>query len=546
VTARTIANRLLETEPDDIDPSADLTRLTSTRFPGYDVEIEGNHWNVYKQWRGSQHFIGEIYYDDMSDMPRETMTPEAIEGWDTHRWMSIAGFRESEFKACKSFDEAVQWIIAVNTVKTIPVREAEEPDPDDPAAYVEKFAQERSQPAVTEITNLEGRRFRVQIVWDKAAGGTTYDAEGNEVPEKLQPIVEFYDLTHSKKGQFVSSYYASTLVERQPHVGLDLYGGEPVWQIDWRSMDMLIGWVKEQVESRGYKLKDDFFGKTYEALDPDDPELYTHPDKFSEQPTYEKIEGALRRMLAPYYSRVTINRRPGMFNSAGSLTRMSKPTVDRFHDNYVWTIHCNRDTPLPLTLANRALPGYDIDWREQVKHWFEKWAAHANLSLLKFEIYGRLRKDPTFQFETVRIGPLKEALNPDDDPENYLPAYLDRQREVVEQKLMEALWKWHPYGVGYNSVIGPQVAMVSATTYFPPEKDNFAIRFKDFVIDWFTKNKLLTVHFHKLTAGGGHEKDYPRWSIFLSLNADWPPDEPAYVPPAVQPGASAPVEVGQT
>lgn len=557
MTARTIANRLLEAEPEDIDPSAELTRLSTSQHPGYEIEMEGNHWNVYKQWRGSQHFIGEIYYTDMADAPVEAMSPEALQFHDTHRWVSIAGFRENETQQCKTFDEAVQWIIAVNTVKTaLPLgrRVAEAVDPDDPAANIERFAQERSVPAQTEITNLEGRRFRVQIVWDKPAGGTAYDEEGNEVPEKFQPIVEFYDMTHADdpkyrsfkdKGQFVSSYFASTLVEREPHMGLDLYGGEPVWQIDWRSMDMLIGWIKEQVENRGYKLKDDLFGKTYEGLDPDDPELYTHPEKFKEQPDYEKIESALRVMLAPYYTRISVNRRPGMFNTAGSLTRMSKPTTERFQNSFVWTIHCNRDTPLPLSIANRNLPGYDLDWRQEVKHWFEKWAAHSNLSLLKFEIYGRLRKDPTFQFETISFGPIKEALNPDDDPENYLPHYMDRQREVLEQKLMEDLWKWHPYGVGYNCVISPRVAMVTAQTYFPPEKDNFAGRFRDFVLDWFTKNKVMTVHFSKLTAGGGLEKDYPRWSVFLAVNAEWPPDEPAYVPPTVEPGAGAPVEVGQ-
>lgn len=400
MTAQTIANHLLEAEPEDIDPGAELNRLTTSQHPGYEIEMEGNHWNVYKQWRGSQHFIGEIYYTDMTDAPVEVMSPEALQFHDTHRWMSIAGFRDNEAQQCKTFDEAIQWIIAVNTVKTaLPL----------------------------------GRRVA-------------------------------------------------------------------------------------------------------EAVDPDDPELYTHPDKFKEQPSYEKIESALRVMLAPYYTRISVNRRPGMFNTAGSLTRMSKPTTERFQNSFVWTIHCNRDTPLPLSIANRNLPGYNLDWRQEVKHWFQKWASRHNLSLLKFEIYGRLRKDPTFQFETISFGPLKEALDPYAEPENYLPHYMDRQREVLEQKLMEDLWKWHPYGVGYNCVITPRVAMVIAQTYFPPEKDNFATRFRDFVLDWFTKNKVMAVHFSKLTAGGGLEKDYPRWSVFLAVNTEWPPDQPAYVPPTVEPG----------
>ena len=204
-----IANRLLEAD-EDFNVHGEIERLTSSPHPGIELESEGNHWNVYKKNANPGPdvpplgFIGEIYYDDMTDAPVDVMTPEAREYWNTHRWIAIAGFRESETTPCASFDEALNFILAINAAKTArPVGESE--DPDDPEMYVQKFAKERGVPVEMEIFNDLGRRFRVQIVWDKAAGGTAYDAEGNEVPEKYQPIVEFYDMTHARDPEYSNS-----------------------------------------------------------------------------------------------------------------------------------------------------------------------------------------------------------------------------------------------------------------------------------------------------------------------------------------------------
>ena len=408
MTARTIANRLLEAEPDDLDASAEIKRLTTSRFPGYDIDVEGSYWNVYKQWQGSQHFIGEIHYIDMNDAPVEIMSPEARAHHEAHRWVSIAGFRDNESQECKTFDQAVQWIIAVNIAKT------------------------------------------------------------------ARPL------------------------------------GRPV----------------------------------AEAVDPDDPELYAHPEKFSQQPSDEKIEGALRRMLAPYYTRVTISKRPGMFANR-EMTQRNIPdqpgVVNRlpFADSFIWTIHCHRDTPLPLSLVNRALPGYDLDWRQEVKHWFEKWASKANLSLLKFEIYGRLRKDPTFQFETARLGPLKE--NEDPTPEQIIAHYT--ATTDWSHDLYADLWRFHPYGVGYEVLDIKRGAYIVAQTYFPPEKDSFALRFKEFVQNWFEQKRIFPVKFVKLYAFKHARGE--QWSTIATINVPWAdPDLPEYTPP-VEPGAGAPVEVGQ-
>jgi hypothetical protein len=64
-------------------------------------------------------------------------------------------------------------------------------------------------------------------------------------------IVAFYDATYanderfpSPHGQFVSSYYAETLLETNAHLGLDLYGSEPLWKIDGWAMQVVRDWVR--------------------------------------------------------------------------------------------------------------------------------------------------------------------------------------------------------------------------------------------------------------------------------------------------------------
>ena len=609
MTARTIANRLLEAD-EDFNVHSELERLSTSGYPGYEIESEGRHWNVYKKVPGTaghDAFIGEITYDDMADMPKETMTPENIEYWNTHHWYASAGFRINERQFCASFAEAIQWIIAVNIAKTTPpitqkldkddlnnlysdvclelfdtrdtgalsqadyealeqevtrrqkqlrrrpqealvnVREAK--DPDDPSENIERFATERSAPVEMRFINHNGRPFRVRLVWDKESGGTTYNDQGEAVPEKLQPTVEFYDMTLAKDpkianssfkdyGQYVSSYYAATLIERRPHEGLDLHGGQPAWNIDGNSMDTVMAWIKEQVESRGYKLVknepgDISFGWNYEALDPDDPEPYLHPERFSGQPSYERIESDLRIMLRPYYNEIRINRRPAKFADIFKCLT----------DHYTWTIHCTRDQSLKLpSHANAAQWGNPIDWKKQVTQWFEDWAERSGFRLDHFAIYGRLRKDPTFQFTTWRIKsrppmanqPIKE--NEEDlKPEDYVNHIVATSE--ASHELLQDLWKFHPYGVGYNAVLNYRGGVVSVQTYFPPEKDNFILRFQDFVLNWVKEHKVMTVTHHKLTTQPlVVDENYPRWGIMLALNSDWPSDQPAY--------GAAPVEIG--
>lgn len=76
-----------------------------------------------------------------------------------------------------------------------------------------------------------------------------------------EPCIEFYDLrypfttilTHKEgalQGQFISRYYVSTIMEREPHRGLCLDGGIPNWDIDADNMDRIIDWMDLYVMRR--------------------------------------------------------------------------------------------------------------------------------------------------------------------------------------------------------------------------------------------------------------------------------------------------------
>jgi len=65
--------------------------------------------------------------------------------------------------------------------------------------------------------------------------------------EPNKAIVEFYDgrYQHTPDGQFVSRYYADTLLEkRHPTQGLDLMGYEESWKIDGRTYGLVRNWIE--------------------------------------------------------------------------------------------------------------------------------------------------------------------------------------------------------------------------------------------------------------------------------------------------------------
>jgi len=61
-----------------------------------------------------------------------------------------------------------------------------------------------------------------------------------------KPTVRFYDAryTHTPDGQFITEYYAETLLEGSN--GLDLQGGVPAWKVDKENMDAVREWLKNE------------------------------------------------------------------------------------------------------------------------------------------------------------------------------------------------------------------------------------------------------------------------------------------------------------
>jgi hypothetical protein len=60
-----------------------------------------------------------------------------------------------------------------------------------------------------------------------------------------EDLVEFYDRSHdfTPDGQFITCYYASTLLGRPTGSGLDLMGYVPDWKIDGRTLQLVLDWI---------------------------------------------------------------------------------------------------------------------------------------------------------------------------------------------------------------------------------------------------------------------------------------------------------------
>ncbi len=79
---------------------------------------------------------------------------------------------------------------------------------------------------------LKVDKFNVRIVFR----GQGYGLNDAVIHDRDRPLVEFYDDRHHSesgdRGQFVSRYYVSTLLENENvGRGLDLYGGVPAWTV---------------------------------------------------------------------------------------------------------------------------------------------------------------------------------------------------------------------------------------------------------------------------------------------------------------------------
>ncbi len=101
------------------------------------------------------------------------------------------------------------------------------------------------------IQNEIGREFNVKILWK----GDAYGRDKCLTHDEVEPLVEFYDATYSEEngdtrfdpeGQFVSRYYAETILERDD-CGLDLMGYEPAWKVDYKAMRKVRAWLTDAV-----------------------------------------------------------------------------------------------------------------------------------------------------------------------------------------------------------------------------------------------------------------------------------------------------------
>lgn len=93
--------------------------------------------------------------------------------------------------------------------------------------------------------------FTVRIVQKGDSYGTNFCLQH----DKDEPIVEFYDgrfkdeQRFTRYGQFVSRYYARTLLE-SPAIteqGLNLEGGVPAWQIDRAGIAAVRRWLADEL-----------------------------------------------------------------------------------------------------------------------------------------------------------------------------------------------------------------------------------------------------------------------------------------------------------
>lgn len=95
------------------------------------------------------------------------------------------------------------------------------------------------------IMNDAGREYTVRVIFE----GDEYGLNDCLVHDEEEPVVEFYDRSYffdeNGRGQFVSRYYMSTLLEDEEVTGLNLEDGVPDWYIDKATMEGVVEILKE-------------------------------------------------------------------------------------------------------------------------------------------------------------------------------------------------------------------------------------------------------------------------------------------------------------
>ena len=102
---------------------------------------------------------------------------------------------------------------------------------------------------MSETSKIFGN-FNVRIL----RKGEKYGLEDCLTHKERKPLVEFYDYRHRndqewKRGQFVSRYYAETILEHNPNNALSLDGGIPAWTVPPVSMREILAWLLQELQA---------------------------------------------------------------------------------------------------------------------------------------------------------------------------------------------------------------------------------------------------------------------------------------------------------
>ena len=102
---------------------------------------------------------------------------------------------------------------------------------------------------MSETSQIFGH-FNVRIL----RKGEKYGLEDCLIHKERKPLVEFYDYRHRndkewKRGQFVSRYYAATILEHDPNFGLLLDNGVPAWTVSAESMRDILEWLRQELRA---------------------------------------------------------------------------------------------------------------------------------------------------------------------------------------------------------------------------------------------------------------------------------------------------------
>ena len=82
--------------------------------------------------------------------------------------------------------------------------------------------------------------------------GDSYGLNGCLTNNDSRPLVEFFDFRfkHTARGQFVSRYWAETLLKRNGELGLNLEGGVPEWYLTAEQFQTAREYITDQILSR--------------------------------------------------------------------------------------------------------------------------------------------------------------------------------------------------------------------------------------------------------------------------------------------------------